>query len=106
MDVNAFPSLKSDSGQEYVTSKWIIKLRGLPWTVTKKEIQEFLHDVDVWNGEDGIHLITFSRNGGRPNGEAFVECANEDAYQAAFQHNKDMLGHRYIESMLYGYKIP
>ncbi|XP_059609897.1 heterogeneous nuclear ribonucleoprotein H3 isoform X2 [Phlebotomus argentipes] len=76
----------------------IIKLRGLPWNVTVKEIKEFLKDVETVNGENGIHLITSPRDG-RPNGEAFVECASEKDFNLAFEYNKNVMGHRYIESV-------
>lgn len=81
-------------------NSFIIKLRGLPWTVTSEEIREFLKDVEISNGDEGVHLITYSRNGTRPNGEAYVECADEKSFNHAFTYNKKILGHRYIESML------
>lgn len=75
----------------------VIKLRGLPWNVTNQEILKFLTDIEVKGGEDGIHLITSPKDG-RPNGEAFIECATEKDFDAAFDHNKKVMGHRYIES--------
>lgn len=77
--------------------KNIIKLRGLPWNVCPQDIIDFLKDVHVVGGEIGIHLITSPKDG-RPNGEAFVECSNETDFNAAFEHNKKVMGHRYIES--------
>lgn len=77
----------------------VVKLRGLPWNVTNQDILDFLQDVNVKHGEIGIHLITSPRDG-RPNGEAFVECASEKDFNAAFEYNKKMLQHRYIESKL------
>jgi hypothetical protein len=36
----------------------VIKLRGLPWNVSCKEIMDFLKDINVENGEKGTcHLI-------------------------------------------------
>lgn len=75
----------------------IIKLRGLPWNVCPQDILDFLKDVEVQGGENGIHLITSPRDG-RPNGEAFVECASEKDFDDAFEYNKKVMGHRYIES--------
>lgn len=74
----------------------IIKLRGLPWNVTAKEIITFLDGVEIVDGENGVHLITSPRDG-RPNGEAFVECNSEGDYTKAFEYHEKMLGHRYIE---------
>lgn len=86
----------SDNG--LMDSAWIVKLRGLPWSVTAQDIMDFLCDVEVSGGSNGVHLITYSRNSSRPNGEAFVVCATEDSYNKAFQYNKQSMGHRYIES--------
>lgn len=86
----------SDNG--LMDSAWIVKLRGLPWSVTAQDIMDFLGDVEVSGGSNGVHLITYSRNSSRPNGEAFVVCATEDSYNKAFQYNKQSMGHRYIES--------
>jgi hypothetical protein len=76
--------------------KHVIKLRGLPWNVSVKEILEFLKDVNVKNGEKGVHLAISPRDG-RPNGEAFVECVSEEDFNKSFDYNKNILGHRYIE---------
>lgn len=88
-----------NDGNQLATS--IIKLRGLPWTVTAKDILQFLDGVEVADGEFGVHLITYSRNHTRPNGEAFVECASEEDYKRAFTFDKKTMGHRYIESNFY-----
>lgn len=76
---------------------YIIKLRGLPWNVSAQDILEFLKEIEVARGESGVHLITSPRDG-RPNGEAFVECASENDYNRAFDFHKKVMGHRYIES--------
>lgn len=81
----------------------IVKLRGLPWNVTPKEILQFLEGVQVAKGENGVHLITSPRDG-RPNGEAFVECAGEEDVAKAFEYQNKTLGHRYIESKCVGGK--
>lgn len=75
----------------------IIKLRGLPWNSGPKDILDFLKDCDVVDGEKGVHLAISHRDG-RPNGEAFVELASLSDVDKAFEYNKNVLGHRYIES--------
>lgn len=77
----------------------IIKLRGLPWNSTAKDIMDFLKDCAVVDGEKGVHLAISHRDG-RPNGEAFVELAAQEDVDKAFEYNKNVLGHRYIESKL------
>lgn len=87
-----------DGQDEDHDNSFIIKLRGLPWTVTNKDIVNFLKDIAIADGENGVHLITYSRNSTRPNGEAFVVCASEDDYKKSFYYNKKTIGKRYIES--------
>ena len=76
----------------------LIKLRGLPWSVSAEDIQNFLKEVNINDGLKGIHL-SISGHDGRPNGEAFVECASEDDFNRAFDYNKNVMGHRYIEGL-------
>ncbi|XP_022215888.1 heterogeneous nuclear ribonucleoprotein H3 isoform X1 [Drosophila obscura] len=73
-----------------------IRLRGLPWSATHKEILDFLENVNVSNGSDGIHLVT-SRVDGKNTGEAYVEVASQDDVEEARKLNKASMGHRYIE---------
>lgn len=73
-----------------------IRLRGLPWSVTHQEILDFLKGVNVVNDQKGIHLVT-NRWDGKNTGEAFVELETEEDEERAFKHNKESLGHRYIE---------
>lgn len=75
----------------------IIKLRGLPWNSSSKDVLEFLKDCQVSDGEKGVHLAISHRDG-RPNGEAFVEMASLVDVEKSFEYNKQILGHRYIES--------
>lgn len=73
-----------------------VKLRGLPWNSTSKDVLEFLENVEVIGGEKGVHMAISPRDG-RPNGEAFVELATPNDVDTAFGYNKKSLGHRYIE---------
>lgn len=73
-----------------------IRLRGLPWSATHKEILDFLVNVEVLNGSQGIHLVT-SRLDGKNTGEAYVEVASQEDVEEARKLNKASMGHRYIE---------
>lgn len=53
----------------------IVKLRGLPWNSTAKDVMDFLKECQVMDGEKGVHLAISHRDG-RPNGEAFVEVSS------------------------------
>ena len=55
---------------QYGSGDCVVRLRGLPWAATSKDVLELLKDCQVMNGEKGIHF-TFAPDG-RPSGEAFV----------------------------------
>jgi len=73
----------------------IVKLRGLPWNVSPKEIYNFLKDCNIVNEEKGIHLTT--SKDGRPSGECFVELMSQADVEKAKAHDKENMGKRYIE---------
>ncbi|GFT04100.1 heterogeneous nuclear ribonucleoprotein H [Trichonephila clavipes] len=74
---------------------FVVRVRGLPWSATKEEIQKFFTDVNIKNGLEGIHM-TLSREG-RPSGEAYVEVEKEEDFTKALEKHNDHMGHRYIE---------
>ena len=73
----------------------VVRLRGLPWAATASEIAGLLSDVNIKNGEQGIHF-TFGPDG-RASGEAFVEVCTAEDVGKALGHNREHLGGRYIE---------
>ncbi|KAH8295334.1 hypothetical protein KR018_010064 [Drosophila ironensis] len=88
---------KSDLKIENVgESPKFIRLRGLPWSATHKEILDFLENVNVTNGSQGIHLVT-SRVDGKNTGEAYVEVSTQEDVEEARKLNRASMGHRYIE---------
>ncbi|XP_011210271.2 heterogeneous nuclear ribonucleoprotein H3 isoform X2 [Bactrocera dorsalis] len=89
-DGNGGGNNSNSSGPKY------IRLRGLPWSATHKEILNFLKNVNVVNASQGIHLIT-SRWDGKNTGEAYVEVQSQDDVEEARKLNKGLMGHRYIE---------
>ncbi|GMR48375.1 hypothetical protein PMAYCL1PPCAC_18570 [Pristionchus mayeri] len=69
----------------------LVKLRGLPFSATEKEIKEFLSDMEV-------EEVVFGRNAeGRVSGEAFVRLGSKDDVKGALQKNKEHMGKRYVE---------
>lgn len=92
----AFFHLQSRTMDNDCGDRFIVKLRGLPWNSTAKDVLEFLQNVEVIDGEKGVHMA-LGRDG-RANGEAYVECATANDLDTAFGYNKNMIGHRYIES--------
>ena len=71
----------------------VVKLRGLPWSVTVEDIHTFLSGIAVPQG--GVHLM----NGlnGRPSGLAYVELSTEDDQAEALRRDKQSIGGRYID---------
>lgn len=74
---------------------YVVRLRGLPWSASAKDIVQLLHDCKVANGEAGVHF-TFAPDG-RASGEAFVELCSEDDVSKAISHNNEHMGKRYVE---------
>ena len=70
-------------------------MRGLPFTATLEEVQEFFDGIEIMNGMDGIVLTATSD--GRPTGEAYVEFPSEEGHREAMKLHKKSMGSRYIE---------
>lgn len=88
-DIAALPLNASDgTGDDPV-----VRLRGLPWKATSREIIDFFGDLCVV--PNGVHLVP--NPDGRPSGDAFVEFETHgDAVQSLQKHKKH-LGPRYVE---------
>lgn len=70
---------------------YVVRLRGLPWSVGKEEVANFLSGCDVVD----IHF-TYNRDG-RPSGEAYIELASDQDVSMALSKNQQHMGKRYIE---------
>lgn len=84
----------------YDDSGNIIRIRGLPWNTTVREICDFFEGVNILNGENGVHLITLATNNSKPLGEAYIELASNEDFELAKSFHKKNLGTRYIEGIL------
>ncbi|XP_069313633.1 heterogeneous nuclear ribonucleoprotein F-like isoform X4 [Eulemur rufifrons] len=78
---------------------FVVKLRGLPWSCSIEDVQNFLCDCMIRDGTAGVHFI-YTREG-RQSGEAFVELGSENDVkmlaEKALGKHKERIGHRYIE---------
>ncbi|KAM5237244.1 heterogeneous nuclear ribonucleoprotein F isoform 2-T2 [Ctenodactylus gundi] len=74
---------------------FVVKLRGLPWSCSIEDVQNFLSDCTIRDGVAGVHFI-YTREG-RQSGEAFVELESEDDVKMALKKDREVMGHRYIE---------
>ena len=73
----------------------MVRLRGLPYSATARDILNLMHDCKVHDGEKGIRF-SFGPDG-RPSGEAFVELVSEEDVSKALGHNNEHMGKRYVE---------
>ncbi|KAL3850125.1 hypothetical protein ACJIZ3_012007 [Penstemon smallii] len=83
----------SDGTRDLSEFKGVLRLRGLPFSVSKEEIVNFFKDFVL--SEEKIHLIATSE--GRPAGEAFVEFASPEDSRDAMSRDRMTLRYRYIE---------
>jgi len=77
----------------------IIRMRGLPYDATPKQVIEFFGKGDaacqVKDESDGVLFVR--KPDGRATGDAFVLFAEEEDSEKALQKHKDIIGSRYIE---------
>lgn len=88
-----------DSG--YDTS-YLIKVRGLPWTTTKKDLRDFFSNINILNGLDGIHFITDDEHNF---GVAFIQLPTRGDYESAKKYHRKKLEERYIEGKRFVMRI-
>ncbi|EDO37823.1 predicted protein, partial [Nematostella vectensis] len=74
----------------------VVRARGLPWSATPEDIQNFFKDCNIVGGpQNGVHF-TFGIDG-RPSGECFVQFVSEKDVEKALEMNNEHMGKRYIE---------
>jgi len=75
------------------TDDGYVRLRGLPYEATKKDIAAFFAGIEI--APYGITLTMDQE--GRPSGDAYVEFTSPEEAEKAIAKNKEKIGHRYIE---------
>jgi epithelial splicing regulatory protein 1/2 len=70
-----------------------IKMRGLPYNATQREIMDFFDGLNIM--PNGIHIVMGATD--RPTGEAFVEFTSSDEAQRGMERHRQNIGSRYIE---------
>ncbi|VDP71884.1 unnamed protein product [Echinostoma caproni] len=75
----------------------VVRVRGLPYTATKKQILDFFLAVQATVLFDcqGIYLVAYPDR--RPTGDAFVLFPDDKTATKALTRHKDYLGDRYVE---------
>nr|AFK41709.1 unknown [Lotus japonicus] len=84
---------KSFGDKEQMEYTEILKMRGLPFAVTKSQIVDFFKDYKLI--EDRVHIAC--RPDGKATGEAYVEFVSPDEAKRAMSKDKMMIGSRYVE---------
>ncbi|KFO31163.1 Heterogeneous nuclear ribonucleoprotein F [Fukomys damarensis] len=74
---------------------YVVKPRGLPWSCSIEDAQNFPSDFTLHVGVAGVHFV-YTREG-RQSGEDFVELDSEDDVKMALKKDRESMGHRYIE---------
>lgn len=82
------------SGSSRGPKKILLRFRGIPYTATAKEVEDFMGDHVKYVS---IHIM--SDQNGRHAGEAVVEFATEDMANEARKRNNEHIGRRYVEVM-------
>ena len=71
----------------------VVKMRGLPYKVTRNDILDFFSGFSV--PLNGVHLIFNERE--QPTGEAYVEFSSADDRERAMSKDRQHIGGRYVE---------
>eukprot|EP00310_Coccolithus_braarudii_P006538 CAMPEP_0183378550 /NCGR_PEP_ID=MMETSP0164_2-20130417/124971_1 /TAXON_ID=221442 /ORGANISM="Coccolithus pelagicus ssp braarudi, Strain PLY182g" /LENGTH=510 /DNA_ID=CAMNT_0025556117 /DNA_START=104 /DNA_END=1636 /DNA_ORIENTATION=- len=71
----------------------VLKMRGLPYKVTRNDILEFFTGLSV--PLNGVHLMYNERE--QPTGEAFVEFSSGEDRERAMTKDRQHMGGRYVE---------
>jgi hypothetical protein len=76
-----------------VATSAVVKLRGLPWQASTKDIEAFFAP----KGFTPKRVVMSLTPAGRPSGHAFAEFASVEEATTALELNREILGGRYIE---------
>lgn len=80
-------------------SKYLIEVRGLPWSATKEDVKDFFHNVTILNGLNGIHFILEEKH--LKNGRAFVQLEQYNDLVLALKFNRKSMDDRYVEGIFF-----
>lgn len=85
--------LPASSDKDHLDHTGVLKLRGLPFSASKRDILDFFRDFPLAN--ENVHIVVHAD--GRATGEAYVEFAGPAESKAAMRKDKMTLGSRYVE---------
>lgn len=96
IESSASESSDSSSHGFNYDSLYLIEVRGLPWSATRQEIQQFFSGCNLLNGKDGIHFIIGEN---RKCGRAFIQFEQLRDYQLAQKYHMKQLDDQYVEGI-------
>ncbi|XP_073695474.1 G-rich sequence factor 1 [Garra rufa] len=79
--------------QQLTESDGVVRLRGLPFSSTEKDIINFFSGLEIV--EDGVTIVLDRK--GRSSGDAFVQFATKEMAELALKKDREVIGNRYIE---------
>lgn len=71
----------------------VLKLRGLPFSATKRDVMDFFREFELH--DENVHIVL--HNDGRTTGEAFVDFGSATKAKSAMNKDKMTMGSRYVE---------
>lgn len=71
--------------------RYIVRLKGLPWQTTQKQIRGFFEGIDI------VRIQILNKRDGLASGDALVEFQNEEDMDQAMMKDKQHIGERYID---------
>ena len=71
-------------------SRYVVRLEGLPFRVTKEELEEFFCDCTLPRGLDSIHIIL--NREGRASGLGYVELTSSEDVDKACRLSRQYIG--------------
>lgn len=80
-----------DEDLEVKSTKFTLKMRGLPFSATQEDIKNFFCPLSIRK----IHFVQTGKR--RPSGKAFVEFYNESDLKQSLKHHKEYINNRYVE---------
>ena len=75
---------------------YVVRCRGLPWSVTKDDIAEFFDKCELANEREKSIILMKNRDG-RLSGEAYVILGSEEDLNEALKKDRKNIGSRYVE---------
>ncbi|XP_030628942.1 G-rich sequence factor 1 [Chanos chanos] len=85
--------LLSASVAEQSVRDGVVRLRGLPFSCTERDVIQFFSGLEIV--KDGVTLVMDHRM--RRSGDAFVQFASQEMAEEALKRDREIIGNRYIE---------